>query len=140
MVQRETFRFQTRVRFIDTDASGRIHYTAMFRYFEIAEIEFLRTVGITYALDSGYVFPRVHVECDFKATLIHDDVIDIEVRLTRLVRSSARFEFRTLKGEQVAAIGVIVIACIDSHSQTSMPIPDHLRSQIMPLLDQEEAS
>ena len=33
----EPFRFETRIRFIDTDASGRIHYTAMFRYFESAE-------------------------------------------------------------------------------------------------------
>ena len=55
------FVFQTRIRFIDTDASGRIHYTAMFRYFESAEIEFLRTLGINYDPKRPINFPRVHV-------------------------------------------------------------------------------
>ncbi len=44
MPDRQPFRFKTRIRFIDTDTSGRIHYTAMFRYFESAEIEFMRTL------------------------------------------------------------------------------------------------
>ena len=65
----EPFRFETRIRFIDTDASGRIHYTAMFRYFESAEIEWMRSRGIIYG-GGDFTFPRVHVECDFKLALI----------------------------------------------------------------------
>ena len=77
------FHFQTRIRFIDTDASGRIHYTAMFRYFESAEIEFMRSIGVVYHGHS-FTFPRVHAECDFKLSLVHDDPIDIAVCLTKL--------------------------------------------------------
>jgi acyl-CoA thioesterase FadM len=65
MPQREPFRFQTCIRFIDADASGRIHFTAIFRYFESAEVEFLRTLGVTYDACHSYNPPRVHVECDF---------------------------------------------------------------------------
>ena len=39
------FTHRVRVAFPDTDASGRIHFTAMLRYFESAEIEFLRALG-----------------------------------------------------------------------------------------------
>ena len=39
------FTHRVRVAFPDTDASGRIHFTAMLRYFESAEIEFLRSFG-----------------------------------------------------------------------------------------------
>lgn len=133
MAQPEPFRFQTRIRFIDTDASGRIHYTAMFRYFESAEIEFMRTLDIVY-LKQDFTFPRVHVECDFKLALEHDDLIDIEVRLAKLGRSSLRFEFRTMKQEALAATGVVVIACMERQSQRSIPIPDFLRSRLEPLL------
>jgi acyl-CoA thioesterase FadM len=52
----EPFTLQTRVGFIDTDASGRIHNTAMFRYFEAAETEFMRRLGIEYK-GSNYLFP-----------------------------------------------------------------------------------
>jgi YbgC/YbaW family acyl-CoA thioester hydrolase len=130
------FIFETRIRYIDTDASGRIHYTCLFRYFESAEIEFMRTLGITYT-GSVIGFPRVHVECDYKLAMLHDDVIRIEVCLTKLGTSSARLEFRALKEGEVAAKGLIVIACMDRKSQKAIPIPDDLRARLIPALQAE---
>lgn len=129
MTDREPFRFQTRIRFIDTDSSGRIHYTAMFRYFESAEIEFMRQAGMKYG-KASYAFPRVHVECDFFLPIVHDDLIDIEVFLTKLGRSSIRFEFRTLKAGDLAAKGAVVIACMDIKTQRATAIPDELRQRL----------
>jgi YbgC/YbaW family acyl-CoA thioester hydrolase len=125
----EPFRFETRIRFIDTDASGRIHYTAMFRYFESAEIEWMRSLGILYGRDS-FTFPRVHVECDFRLALLHDDAIIIEVFLTKLGKSSARLEFRTLKNGEIAATGVVVIACMSRQTQRAIPMPAELREKL----------
>jgi acyl-CoA thioester hydrolase len=130
------FIFETRIRYIDTDASGRIHYTCLFRYFESAEIEFMRTLGITYT-GSVIGFPRVHVECDYKLAMVHDDVIQIEVCLTKLGTSSARLEFRALKQGEVAAKGVVVLACMDRKSQKAIAIPDDLRTRLMPVLQAE---
>jgi acyl-CoA thioester hydrolase len=134
MLASETFRFQTRIRFIDTDASGRIHYTAMFRYFESAEIELLRTVGITYDLQRPYRFPRVHVECDFMRAIVHDDLIDIDVSLTRLGRSSARFEFYVYKSGDLVAKGAVIVASIDRETQQTIPIPDDVRAKLATIL------
>jgi YbgC/YbaW family acyl-CoA thioester hydrolase len=125
----EPFRFQTRIRFIDTDASGRIHYTAMFRYFESAEMEFMRSLGIKYN-HADYAFPRVHVECDFMLSIVSDDLIDIELRLAKLGRSSIRFEFRTLKDGDLAAQGVVVIACMGRNNQRAVRIPADVRSKL----------
>ena len=133
----EPFRFQTRIRFIDTDASQRIHYTAMFRYFESAEIEFMRAAGITYTR-RDYDFPRVHVDCDFMLPIEHDDVIDIEVLLAKLGRSSARFEFRTLKSGELAARGSVVIVCTDRTTHRAIPIPEDLRAKLVPALETSE--
>lgn len=129
------FRFETRIRFIDTDASGRIHYTAMFRYFESAEIEFLRSLGVSYDSRSGYNLPRVHVECDFMRVIGHDDLITIEISLTRLGRSSIHFGFRALKAGELAAKGVVVVACADSQSKSSVPMPEALRARLAPALE-----
>ena len=127
----EPFRFETRIRFIDTDASGRIHYTAMFRYFESAEIEWMRSRGIVYG-GGEFTFPRVHVECDFNLALRHDDPIAIEVFLTKLGRSSARLEFRTWKKDEIAATGAVVIVCMSRATQRAIPIPDELRNKLEP--------
>jgi acyl-CoA thioester hydrolase len=136
MTPPEPFRFETRIRFIDTDASGRIHYTAMFRYFESAEIEFLRSLGLLYSADTPYTFPRVHVECDFMLALRHDDMILIEVCLTKLGRSSLRLEFRTLKDGELAARGVIVIACMDRRTQRATAIAPELRGRLSDALQE----
>ena len=128
MSSQEPFRFQTRIRFIDTDSSGRIHYTAMFRYFESAEIEFMRRLGVSYT-KFGYGFPRVHVECDFFRSIIHDDQLEIEVFLTKLGRSSVRLEFRTLKEGELAARGAVVIACMDKKTERAIAIPADLREK-----------
>ncbi len=129
MADGEPFRFQTRIRFIDTDSSGRIHYTAMFRYFESAETEFMREVGVSYT-KSNYGFPRVHVECDFLASIVHDDLIEIEVSLTKLGKSSLRFDFQTFKSGDLAAKGTVVIACIDLKTQRAVRLPDQLREKL----------
>jgi acyl-CoA thioester hydrolase len=129
MPSHQPFRFNTRIRFIDTDASGRIHYTSMFRYFESAEIEFMRRVGVSYT-KQGYGFPRVHVECDFLLSMVHDDEIEIEVFLTKLGRSSVRLEFRTWKERRLAARGAVVIACMDKVSERAIPIPTDLRERL----------
>lgn len=122
--------FRTRIRFIDTDASGRIHYTAMFRYFESAEIEFLRTLGISYDVDRSITFPRVHVECDYKLPIVHDDELAIEVRIGHIGSSSVRFDFRTLREGKLAAWGSVLVVCMDRNTQRSAPIPEAIRRKL----------
>jgi acyl-CoA thioester hydrolase len=125
------FRFETRIRFIDTDTSGRIHYTAMFRYFESAEIEFMRSCEIRY-ITAAFALPRVHVECDFMLPILYDDVIEIEVCLTKLGRSSIRLEMRALKERELAARGVVVIACMDKRTQRARELPPEIRERLAP--------
>ena len=130
------FRFRTPIRYIDTDASGRIHYTAMFRYFESAEIEFMRELGITYR--SGAVhLPRVHVECDYKKAIVYDDELEIEVVLRRLGRSSMRFEFHATVAGELVAQGAVVIACMNRETQCAIPIPEEMREKLEKVLQQE---
>jgi YbgC/YbaW family acyl-CoA thioester hydrolase len=127
------FRYETRIRFADTDASGRIHYTALFRFFEAAETELLRLFEISYTRGS-FNFPRVHAECDIRLALVHDDWIAVEVCLTKLGSSSLRFEFKVLKEGEVAATGVIVMVCMDRQSQRAIPLPADLRTRFEEIL------
>ena len=128
------FRFQARIRMIDTDSSGRIHHTAMLRYFEEAEMEFLRTLGINRPHRGSYNLPRVHIECDFLHVVKLDDVIDIEVSVTRIGRSSLRFEFQSFSAAQLVAKGAVVAVCADFSTLRPIPIPDDLRARLSAVL------
>src|SRR5262245_26042840 len=136
MSTRKPYQWMTRVRFVDTDASQRIHYTAMFKHFEAAEMEFLRELNVSYNdpefRDVG--FPRVHVECDFVSELKFDDPVAIEVTLERIGASSYTLGFAASVEGRPAAKGKITVVCIDKVTQRSCPIPKRLaailRSQI----------
>ena len=76
------------------------------------------------------LFPRVHVECDYRLALGHDDEIDIEVRVGRIGKTSARFDFRTLKEGDLAAQGHVVVVCMDRKNQKAAPLPDEIRRRL----------
>ena len=119
------FVWETRIRFVDTDASGRIHYTSMFRHFEVAEQEFLREAGFPFSSPAleEYSFPRVHVECDYRSELRYDDLVQIAMRVERLGRTSYTLGFAVRCEGREAAVGRIVVVCISKREKKSTPIP-----------------
>ena len=122
------FTWESRIRFVDTDASGRIHYTALLRHFEAAEFEFLRSIGCPYmsfTREEGG-FPRVRVECDYLAALQCEDVIETAVTVERVGTTSYTLAFSTSKGGCVAGKGKITIVCMDLETKRPKPLPERL--------------
>ena len=128
-----TFRWTTRILFIDTDASGRIHYTSLFRYFEAAEIEFFRATGVLHE-HPGTSLPRVHVECDYRTAICFDDEVVFEVSVGRLGKTSIQLKFRVLTDDIEAASGNVVIACMDRKTQRATAISASVREKLGPYL------
>ena len=64
------FRVARRVEFHDTDMAGIVHFSNFFRYMEFAEVEFLRSKGLSVAwveLNGERIgFPRVSAACDYR--------------------------------------------------------------------------
>jgi acyl-CoA thioester hydrolase len=116
---------QLRVRWIDTDASGRIHYTAAFRYFEIAEWELFRRAGISFK-DSEFGFPRIEVKANFLSALYVDDEIAVHIRPEKLGRTSIAFGYEVFKGDVRAITGQVTCVFIGK-DERPVPIPDKVR-------------
>jgi YbgC/YbaW family acyl-CoA thioester hydrolase len=123
------FTHRVRVAFPDTDTSGRIHFTAMLRYFESAEIELLRWLGYRYRDAPDIGFPRVRVECEYRAAVGFDDELDIAVSVRRVGTSSYTLEFTALKDGAVVASGSIVVVCVGRPGR-AQAIPDVLREAL----------
>jgi 4-hydroxybenzoyl-CoA thioesterase/acyl-CoA thioester hydrolase len=121
----QPFIWESRIRFVDTDASGRIHYSALFRHFEAAEFEFLRSIGCPYgSLEGGY--PRVHVECDYLAALRSDDLISTAVTVDRVGGTSFTLAYHVSLNGRPAANGKITVVCIDPKTQRPRALPGNL--------------
>ena len=126
------FVFPARIRFVDTDASRRIHFSAMLRYFEAAEQEFLRSIGHHFAdiHATGMGFPRVHVECTYTSAVGYDDLMNIEVRLERVGNSSYTLAYAASVSDRPVAHGSITVVCIDLSTQRSRPLPDEMAKRL----------
>ena len=80
------YNIEERVRWGDVDAARIIFYGAYIRFFEIAETELFRAVGLPYgvAFDELDIWlPRVHLECDFHRAARLDDLLVVSVFVAR---------------------------------------------------------
>ena len=133
-----------RVQFADVDGSRRIHFTAMFRYMEVAEHELMRSIGLPYATAlelGGLAFPRAHLSCDFRGPIAYDDELDVSARIARVGTSSwtVAFTARNLTRPPHAPIvaeGEMVIVSMDPHSERSTPLPKELSSILQGAMEQ----
>ena len=118
-----------RVEWVDTDASGRIHYTAGFRYFEAAEHALARKLlggKLPQDLSIGG-FPRVRVEANLRAGLVAGDVIECTAGVEEVGRSSVTYGFEVKRADgQPCLDGRIVAVAIDDEGQT-MLLPAEIR-------------
>ena len=125
---------RVRVAFVDVDSSQRIHFTAMFRYFEVAEHALMRSLGVPYATTlRGYKFPRVHLDCDFRGAVVFDDELDVEARVERVGTTSwtDAFTARKVPDGAVVAEGHMTVVCLDYESERPTPLPDELRAVLV---------
>ena len=101
---------QRRIEWPDTDASGRWHNTAGFRFIEVAETALLERLGI---LDDVYGrLPRVHIAADFKRLLLFRDLVDCHISVARVGRTSLTYSFEARKGDEVAMTAEVSVVLL----------------------------
>jgi YbgC/YbaW family acyl-CoA thioester hydrolase len=101
----------------------------MLRYFESAEIEFLRALGYQYRDAPDLGFPRVRVECEYRSVVGFDDELDVTVTVVRVGTSSYTLAFEALKDGKVAANGSIVVVCVGRPGK-AQAIPARLKESL----------
>lgn len=125
------------VPFVDVDSSDRIHFTAVMRYWEVAEHELMRSIGLPYATTLQEVaFPRVHVSADFKGGIRFDDQLEVEARIDRVGTTSWTVAFTARAADAgadapILAEGRMTIVATDSATERPMPLPAELRRALM---------
>ncbi len=133
------YRIEERVRWGDVDAARIIFYGAYIRFFEIAETELFRSVGLSYGrmFDELDVWlPRAHLECDFRRAAQLDDLLEVSVHVGRIGKSSLRlnFEVRRNGEEPLVAEAHFVLVSVRRDTFETVPVPEELRRRLAPYL------
>lgn len=131
------FSIEERVRWGDVDAAGIIFYGAYIRFFEFAETELFRQVGLSYGVmfeELDIWLPRVHLECDFHRAAKLDDLLEVTVFVGKFGRSSIRLNFEVRrKGESdLIATAHFVLVTVRRNTFATVDVPDELRKRLVP--------
>lgn len=130
------FRSLLKIRFGDIDRAGIVYYPRFLHYFHVAlEEAFPALLGIEYPVlvnDHRIGLPTVHLEADFHKPLRYGDVIEVEVGVRAVGRSSIVFGYRVFRqGEtEPRVVGHNVTVCLDMERFTKREIPDWLRERL----------
>jgi acyl-CoA thioester hydrolase len=131
------FTIEERVRWGDVDAARIIFYGSYIHFFEFAETELFREVGLPYGVmfdELGIWLPRVHLECDFLHAARLDDLLEVSVYVGRFGNKSMQlnFEVRRKGEEELIATANFVLASVKQDSFETIPIPGVLRERLAP--------
>lgn len=119
-----------RVLWVDTDASGRIHYTATFRWVEATEMELHRNLGL---IDGEWQnMPRKRVEATYELPLRFDDELEVALEVDRVGRTSVAFRWEVRREGRVAISGSHVTVRVDADGRPA-PLTDEHRAQLLSL-------
>ncbi len=124
-------RFQFRVYYEDTDASGVAYHANYLRWFERARTEWLRSLRVgqeRLRLELGVAFTVADLSIEFRRPARLDDALEVVTVIGQLRRASIEFQqvlTRPADGQRLAQARVRV-GCVNAESFRPQAIPAEL--------------
>ncbi len=127
------------VEWVDTDALGVVHFSNYFRYFEKAENELMRRLGLDYLyfLNLGMAIPRVEAFCKYLRPLRYGDIVKVSLKISEIGNKHIKYGFEIFcenRKEKVAE-GYVVIVAINSSTFKSTEIPKEIVEKLKPFVE-----
>lgn len=125
------------VEWVDTDASGHQHNSAVMRWVEAAEAELMRNLGLPDYFPSA---PRVHQEISYRSKLWFGQLVTASIEVQKLGRTSLTYGFE-VRGHThpksnagIAAFGTVTVAHVPPGFEKSQPWPHDLVEAVNALM------
>jgi len=89
---------EIRVRYGETDRMGYVYYGNYAQYFEVARVEALRKLGMSYKEleDGGILLPVYNFSIKFIQPAYYDDLLTINTYIKKLPSASIHFDYETI--------------------------------------------
>jgi acyl-CoA thioester hydrolase len=121
----------TRVGFSDTDAQGIVYYGRYLPYFDLARVEYHRHLDLL-GVETAHEFVMRACAIEYLAPARFDDLLEVLVRLSRIGRTSATYEFAAYRVEDdvVMVTADQTLVLVDLEERRAAPIPGSYRQAI----------
>ena len=128
------FKTKRILRFGDCDISGTAYFPAYLDILNNVNEEFWQALGYAWhetIPNAGWGTPTVHLSCDFSTPSVFGDVLDFELRVLKVGRSSLTVRhYITCQGEARWDSTQVLVAS-DLNKHCAIPWPDEVRKALM---------
>ena len=128
-----TYKTKIRIRYSETDKMGVVYHGNYAQFLEIARVEWLRNLGISYKWmeDSGVMLPVIALHINYHKPAYYDDVLSIKISLSKTpsVRIEFNYEITNEKGEIITTANT-VLAFINMASGRPIRCPDYILEKL----------
>ena len=123
-------KLQVEVPYGDIDAMGHLNNVVYLRYLELARQKYwLAMRGSMDFLDIDFVVARC--EIDYRSSAYMGDVLEIEIHVSRMGRSSFDFSYRITGADgRLVAEATTTQVCYDWRAKQKVPLSEARRSEI----------
>ena len=137
------FTYQSKIKLHETDAAGLLFFANQFKMIHDAYECVLEQIGFGFAdliANNTFFLPIVHAESDYKKPLFVGDVIEIQVTLAAVGKTSFTFSYDILNAKQeLVGTAKTVHVTMDKATQKKIPLPEKMREQIDKLYKEDNS-
>src|SRR5256885_1133952 len=129
------FSINHRVQFSETDMAGVVHFANYFRWMEMVEHEFFRSLGLSVMMTHEAVaigWPRIATSCEYFGPARFEDEITLKLRVTKVGGKSLSYEVDFFKADALLAKGKLTSVCVSVRDGAfeTISIPQALRQKL----------
>jgi len=133
-MRKKSNQIEFRVRYGETDQMGIVHHANYARYFEMGRIEWLRSLGSSYASleASGVLLPVLSLSVSFNKAVMFDDKLVLETTLIKEPNYYLEFAYKLFNQDQICcAEGHTKLVFLNADSRKPIRCPKDLFSRMM---------
>ena len=137
----EPFRYRHRVTYAECTIGDHIYHSRYLDLLEAARGEFMRSLGETVlALQAAdYIFPVIEARLRYKFPARYDDMLTIEVWMTRVERVRMNFWHQIFNQDGKLILEAETFHCCTGRDEKPKRLPENLTARLEPFLQRTPA-
>lgn len=128
-----TSKTKLKVRYAETDQMGVVHHGNYAQYLELARIEWLSKLGISYKSmeEEGVILPVFTLELKFRKSAFFDDQLTVKTTLRKNPTVKIIFDYEIFnQNSELLTTASTTLAFLDSNTKKPIKCPTYLLEKI----------
>ena len=118
------------VRYGETDQMGVVHHSNYLRYFEVARLEWLTQLGVSYNKmeEEGVMMPVISAQIDYKTPARFEDQLRIKIHLKEIPLVKMTFIYEVVnQNQELVCTATTVLAFMNAENRRPHRCPESFK-------------